>query len=70
MLGLTPKQLRVLNFVKSFIDANGFSPSYVEIGIGLTISSLATVARHISNLEKRGYIVKSKGRARSMVIVK
>ena len=33
---------------------NGYSPSFEEIGEGLELNSLATVHKHITNLEKKG----------------
>lgn len=54
--GLTPKQARVLKFIRESIEKNGFSPSYEEIGAALSMSSLATVSKHIENLKKRGHI--------------
>ena len=39
-----------------FIQRNGYSPSFEEIGDGLGLSSLATVHKRISNLEKKGLL--------------
>ena len=51
---LTKKQRRILDFVSSFIENKGYSPSYREIASGLKLNSVATVAQHIDALvEKR-----------------
>jgi repressor LexA len=45
---------------------NGYSPSFQEIGEGLELSSLATVHKHISNLEKKGLLTRDYNRSRSI----
>lgn len=69
MLGLTQKQRTVLEFIKKFISANGHSPSYEEIGIGVGLNSIATVYRHVMNLKSRGHIQAASGVARSISLV-
>ena len=63
-----PKDLEVLNFIKKFIEENGWSPIVVEIceGLGLSRKSVGAVARRINNLEKLGLIVRTKYTMRSL----
>lgn len=65
-LGLTKRQAEVYRFVQTFIELNGYSPSYPEIAeeIGCNLSG---VQRITEGLEKRGYIRKRKGQARSII---
>jgi len=63
---LTKKQKRILDFVTNFLDAHGYSPSYREIGEGLGLSSVATIAEHVNNLKLKGYLDLEPGHARSV----
>ncbi len=66
----TKKQTELLTFIKDFITANGYSPSYREIMKGLNYTSVATVALHVNNLIKRGHLQKRDHSARSLEVVK
>jgi repressor LexA len=65
----TKKQKELLTFLETFIAENGYSPSYREIMKALDYNSVATVALHISSLEKRGHIQKRGRSARSIEII-
>ena len=67
MQGLTPKQFRVLQFIKQFVTDHGYSPSYEEIGVGVSVSSTATVAKHVGNLVKRGHLTREPSQRRSLM---
>jgi repressor LexA len=56
----------VYDFISDFVQKNGYSPSFEEIGQGLELSSLATVHKHISNLEKKGLLTRDYNRSRSI----
>jgi len=53
---LTPKQKEVIDFIVSFINDRGYSPSYREIASGLDLASPSTVHAHIQALRLRGYL--------------
>ncbi|MEK7116382.1 MAG: hypothetical protein AAB879_03235, partial [Patescibacteria group bacterium] len=53
---LTPKQKEVLDFIVSFINEKGYSPSFREIASGLNLASPSTVHVHIQALRERGYL--------------
>ena len=67
---LSPKQNRVLDFLKQSIAKNGYPPTVREICTGLNLSSPATVHVHLVNLEEKGYIKKgdSKNRAIELLV--
>lgn len=65
----TKKQKELLNFIETFIQAHGYSPSYREIMSGLSYTSVATVALHVNNLIKRGHLHKRDHSARSLEVV-
>lgn len=66
---ITKKQKRILDYITSFIEKNGYSPSYREIAAGLKLNSVATVAQHIESLTKKGLISKGSNSARSLMPV-
>jgi len=53
---LTKKQREVLDFIESFIQDNGYTPSYREIAQGMGLSSPSTVHQHIQALCDKGVI--------------
>ena len=68
-MALTKRQKQVLDFLVGFIDRNGYSPSFEEIGKSLRLTSLATVHKHISSLEKKGFIRRGYNQSRSIEVV-
>jgi len=63
---LTRRQRQILDFIKEFIAAKGYSPSLEEIGKDVGLSSLATVHVHLRNLDKKGLIRHRKNRSRAI----
>ncbi|HYX27166.1 MAG TPA: S24 family peptidase, partial [Pyrinomonadaceae bacterium] len=56
MLPRTQRQKQVLDYITQFLAKHGHQPSYAQIARHFGISSKATIAKHISALEKRGLI--------------
>jgi len=65
-MAITRRQRNVYDFISEFVQKNGYSPYFEEIGEGLGLSSLATVHKHISNLEKKGLLTRDYNRSRSI----
>src|SRR5438876_10533342 len=55
-MALTKRQKEVLDYLVAFETKHGYAPSFEEIGKGLKLTSLATVHKHITTLEKKGFI--------------
>ena len=53
-MAVTRRQKEILDFLGTFVSRNGYSPSFEEIARGMGLKSLATVHKHITNLEKKG----------------
>jgi len=68
-MALTKRQREVLNFIAKFVEKNSYSPSFEEIGAGVGLSSLATVHKHVCNLEEKGMLKRAYNRSRSIDIV-
>ncbi|PIS22886.1 repressor LexA [candidate division WWE3 bacterium CG08_land_8_20_14_0_20_40_13] len=60
------RQRQILDFIKQYIQKNGFSPTLAEIGKAMGLSSLATVHEHLQALEKKGVIKKFQGAVRGI----
>ncbi|MBZ5564556.1 MAG: transcriptional repressor LexA [Acidobacteriia bacterium] len=68
-MALTRRQKQVFDFLVGFINRQGYSPSFEEIGEGLGLSSLATVHKHMQTLEKKGFIRRGYNQSRSVEVV-
>jgi repressor LexA len=68
-MAITKRQREVYDFIHDFVQQKGYSPSFEEIGGGLGLSSLATVHKHISNLEKKGLLKRDYNRSRSIDVL-
>ena len=66
---LTRRQREILDYLKEFIDERGYAPSLEEIGSRFSLSSLATVHKHLMNLQEKGFIRRAWNRSRSVELV-
>lgn len=67
-MALTRRQKDLLDFLATFIEKQGYSPSYEEIAAGMDLTSLATVHKHIHSLETKGYLKRGFNQSRSLEI--
>ncbi len=65
-MAITKRQRQVYDFISEFVQRNGYSPSFDEIREGMDLSSLATVHKHITNLEKKGLLTRDYNCSRSI----
>jgi len=65
-MAITRRQRQLYDFISDFVQKHGYSPSFEEIGEGMGLSSLATVHKHVSNLEKKGLLTRDYNRSRSI----
>lgn len=68
-MALTRRQKQVLDFLADFITRRGYSPSFAEIGDSMGLTSVATVHKHIGNLEKKGFIKRGHNQSRSIDVI-
>ena len=68
-MAITRRQKEVIDFLSSFTTRNGYSPSYEEIAAGLGLSSLATVHKHVTNLQGKGFLQRAHNRSRSIDVL-
>lgn len=65
-MAITRRQREVYDFISDFVQKHSYSPSFEEIGEGMGLSSLATVHKHVTNLEKKGLLTRDYNRSRSI----
>jgi len=65
-MALTRRQREVYDFIRSFVDERGYSPSLEEIGEHFGLSSVATVHKHVQHLVEKGLLRKAWNRSRSV----
>src|SRR5947199_2471209 len=70
MLPRTQRQKEVLDYITRFHAKHGHEPSYAQIARHFGVSSKATIAKHISALEKRGLIKREHELGRFTIAVK
>jgi repressor LexA len=66
---LTKRQREILDHLNDFIQQHGYAPSLEEIGRRFGLSSLATVHKHLTNLQEKGFIKRAWNRSRSVEVV-
>ena len=66
---LTRRQKQILDFVGRHIERRGYAPTLEEIGEHFGLSSLATVHKHLTNLQKKGLIKRDWNRSRALELV-
>jgi repressor LexA len=66
---LTKRQREIMDYLGDFIQQHGYAPSLEEIGRRFGLSSLATVHKHLTNLQDKGFIKRAWNRSRSVEVV-
>lgn len=66
-MNLTPKQLRIFEFIRSHRSTKGYSPTMQEIADALGVTKV-TVFEHVEALIKKGALVRDPNKSRSLSI--
>jgi len=66
---LTKRQKEILDFIEQGIRDHGYAPTLEEIGQHFRLRSLATVHKHVSNLEAKGLIKRKWNHSRAIELV-
>jgi len=69
MQPLTPKQRAILDFLTEHIQAHAYAPSLLEIGARFQLRAVATVHKHLTTLEHKGYIKRQWNKARGITVI-
>ena len=65
---LTPREKEILDFISIFTQGKRYAPTFEEIAEHFGLASLATVHKHITNLEEKGYISRLPNKTRSLIV--
>lgn len=66
---LTRRQKEILDYVGRHLERKGYAPTIEEIGEHFGLSSLATVHKHLTNLQDKGFIKRAANRSRALELV-
>lgn len=70
MMGLTPNQKRLLDFLRAWMaETGGIAPTCEEIRLQMGYASKGQASRFLSQLEERGAIVRQPNKARAIALV-
>lgn len=67
---LTKRQKAVLQFIASFNEGEGRSPTLTEIAKGVGSSAVSTIHKHVQHLMDKGFLDRSHGRGNNLVVVR
>jgi repressor LexA len=68
MATLTKRQKEILDYIEQSIAENGYAPTLEEIGERFELRSMATVHKHLSNLETKGLIRRKWNHSRAIEV--
>jgi len=63
---LTPRQRKILDFIRETVDRRGYPPTVREIGEAVGLVSPSSVAYQMGVLERKGYLRKDPNRPRAV----
>lgn len=66
---LTKRQKELVDYLDAYIARSGYAPTLEEIGRHFGLSSLATIHKHLTNLERKGMIRRKWNRSRALEVV-
>ena len=67
--GLTPRQTKILQAIKSAMEIKGYPPSMREIGEAAGLSSPSSVKYQLEALEEKGWIRRDPSRGRALEVL-
>lgn len=67
---LSPRQRDVLVFIGAYVARHGYPPSVREIADGIGVASPNAVNDHLDALESKGWVRRTRGVARGLVVIR
>nr|MBC7245770.1 transcriptional repressor LexA [Chloroflexota bacterium] len=68
-MDLSPRQKNILDFIRKFVQENGYPPTIREIGRAANISSTSVVNYNLNILQAKGYIQRDREISRGVKLV-
>ena len=63
------KQQQLLEFIKKYVDENGYPPTVREMCHAVKVNSTSTIAYHLAKLEDDGFIRKNPNKNRALEVI-
>ncbi len=67
--GLTPRQRKVLEVIRSSVERRGYPPSMREIGEAVGLTSSSSVSHQLATLERKGFLRRDANRPRAIEVM-
>src|SRR5690242_20110361 len=67
--GLTHRQRRVLEVIRTSVERRGYPPSLREIGEAVGLTSPSSVAHQLTSLERKGFLRRDPNRPRAIEVI-
>ena len=67
---LSPQQIKLFRFLKSFYKRKKYMPTYEEIRVGIKINSRSQIKRVLDKLDEKGFIERKVNASRQIRILK
>ena len=68
-MGISAKQQKVLDYIRSFMKEHGYPPAVRDIFQGLNLKSTSTAHGYLARLEKQGYIRRDPSKTRAIELI-
>ena len=68
-MGISAKQQKVLDYIRSFMKEHGYPPAVRDICQGLNLKSTSTAHGYLARLEKQGYIRRDPSKTRAIELI-
>src|SRR5260370_20913220 len=68
MATLTKRQKQLIDYLNNYISDHGYAPTLAEVGKSSGLTSLATVHKHLHNLEQKGFIKRQHNHSRALEV--
>jgi len=65
---LTRRQLSVIQFIRTFLQEEGRSPTLKEIADGVGSSAVSTIHKHVQHLIEKGFLDRSHGKGNNIIL--
>lgn len=66
---LTPKQNQIYDYIRDYLEEQGYPPSVREIAAAVNLKSPSTVHFHLKAMEKVGVVTRGAGKTRSITLL-
>ncbi|WP_019816429.1 transcriptional repressor LexA [Saccharomonospora saliphila] len=67
--GITPRQQKVLDVIRDWVDRYGYPPSVREIGKAVGLTSTSSVSHQLRALQRKGYLRRDANRPRAVGVL-